>query len=390
MTVRAYKRGEIVLKEYVITAGPFAGGSGNVYKIKHKIQPGKWALKVPNSLDFVTLFKKECMAWKRVSKVENVVDFYGVVMQDNLPHVLSEWMDGGSLDRWIADKRLYSGGGTAALSRILSIALQTAKGLHGAHVKNVIHKDVKPANILLNLDASVAKISYFGLAANVDQTRGKSIMGATYAFASPEQIDGDCLFASTDIFSWAASVINMLLGSLLWQIGTVICDKFDLIFSKAIVKTPPDIIRLLRRCVDRNPAHRIKCFSEVIKVLEQWKNPIQKQKEDAIKKTDLATARILRKIKKGEFKDAVLESHDFFTRVTQVEKDISYSVPKSSLNALTTAYFCALSKCTESSEISYKKIAKLWNKSPFFEFKQKNLIYFMQIERELRAKKYLK
>ena len=388
MTLKLYKRGEAIIKDYTVVGGPFVGGSGTVYKIKHKIQPGYWAVKVPNSPEFVSVFKKECLVWKKVSKVENVVDFYGIIMHEDLPYVLSEWMDGGSLDKWIQDKKLYAGGSVTALTRIINIALQAAKGLHGAHQKSVVHKDVKPANILLSADGNVAKISDFGLAANVDQTRGKSIMGATYAFASPEQINGDCLFASTDIFSWAVSVINMLLGGLLWQIGTVVCDKFDLIFTKAIVKVPPEIIRLLRRCVDRDPARRIKDFGEVIKFLEEWKNPMAKQKEEAIKRTDLIATKIMRRLKKGEFREAIDECHDFFTK--QSDKAVTYSVTKNSLTALISAYFCALSKCADSSEINYKKVAKHWNKSPFVEFKQKNMIYFLQIEKELRANKYLK
>ena len=390
MTVKVYKRNEAILKDYIVTGGPFVGGAGTVYKIKHKIQPGSWAVKVPNTTDFIAIFKKECTAWRRVSKVENIVDFYGLMMHDNLPFVLSEWMDGGSLDKWIIDKRLYAGGQTVALIRIISIALQAAKGLHGAHQKNVIHKDVKPANILLNADGSVAKISDFGLAAATDQTRGKSIMGATYAFASPEQINGDCLFASTDIFSWAVSVVNMLLGCLLWQVGTIVSEKLDYLFSKAIVKPPQEIVKLLRRCLDRDPARRIKCFSEIIKFLEEWKNPQAKQREEAIKKTDLTANRVMRKIKKGEFKAALADCYEFFDKIGQTDKSAPYSVTKNSLSGLITAYFCALSKCFDPSEISYKKVAKHWNKSPFYEFKQKNIVYFMQIEKELQAKKYLK
>ena len=392
ITVKIYKRGELIFKEYTVAAGPFGGGFANVYKIRHKTKTGQWAVKIPHFTDSAaaSLIRKEVSAWKKVSGAPNIVAFYGILTQDNVPCMLSEWMDGGSLDNWITNGKLYAGGSSATLVRILDIALQVAKGLHAAHTKNVIHKDMKPANVLLSADGITAKITDFGLAAATDGTRGKSVLAATYAFASPEQIKGEVLFESTDIFSWAVSVLNMLLGTVTWQVGTAVCDNFESFFTKTLVKVPPEIIRLLRRCTHRDPVRRIKSFSEIIPVLEAWANPVKKFREDAVKKTDLASARVSRLIQDSDFRNAVHLCHDFFTRITETEKAVTYNVTRSSLSHLTKLYFCALSKCQEPTEINYKKVAKNWNKCPFLEFRKKSPAYFLSIEKELKAKKYLK
>jgi len=388
--MQIYKRGEILFNEYVVTAGPFGGGFANVYKIKHKTNPGQWAVKIPHFADSNSLIQKESKAWHKVSGAPNIVTFYGILLENNMPCMLSEWMDGGGLDNWISNKKLYEGGNSIALIRILNLSLQIAKGLHDAHLKNVIHKDVKPANVLLNADASVAKISDFGLATATDGTRGNSVLAATFAFASPEQIVGEVLFESTDIFSWAVSVLNMLLGKLAWHVGSTASETFDALITQAVVKVPPDIIRLLRRCLHKNPVRRIKSFSDVIPVLEAWANPTKKYKEEANKKTDLAASRVSRLVLDSDFKNAIQMCHDFFIRITETEKNTPYSVSRSNLADLVQLYFCALSKRYAFADINYKKVAKAWDKSPFAEFRKKAPAYFNSIAKDLQAKKLLK
>ncbi|MCL2822235.1 MAG: protein kinase, partial [Firmicutes bacterium] len=239
-------------------------------------------------------------------------------------------------------------------------------------------------------DATVAKISDFGLAAATDGTRGKSVLAATYAFASPEQIRGEVLFESTDIFSWAVSVINMLLGTFSWQVGTAVSENFDTLITKSLVKVPPEVVKLLRRCTNKDPVRRIKNFDEVITVLEAWEDPQKKFKDDAVKKTDLATNRVIKFIRDSDFKNAIKACEDFFLRITETEKAVTYSVTRGSLASLTMAYFCALSKCQENSGINYKKVAKNWHRSPFAEFRHRNSTYYLLLERDLKAKKYLK
>lgn len=117
------------------------------------------------------------------------------------------------------------------LGRILDLAIQTAWGLDHAHAKGLVHQDVKPANVLLDVDGT-AKVTDFGLAraytVSGRETRpglspnGSLLVpsgGLTPAYASPEQAAGERLGRRTDVYSFAVSVLEMFTGCLAWRYG---------------------------------------------------------------------------------------------------------------------------------------------------------------------------
>ncbi len=239
-----WKVGEVILDVYEVKKlsedSHFAkGGMGLVYRVHHRGWDLDLAVKCPQPRKLVREqakrdFERECEAWIKLGLHPNIVTCYYVRRVAGIPRIFAEFVEGGTLEQWIEDKRLYAGGPQQSLARILDIAIQVAWGLHYSHQQRVIHLDVKPGNVLMQGD--VAKVCDFGLArfqlggppTTTDSTQGTMAVlggGMTPAYCSPEQFEGAIqadaglpveqirkLTRRTDIWSWAVMVLAMFYG----------------------------------------------------------------------------------------------------------------------------------------------------------------------------------
>ena len=207
---------------------------------------------------------------------ENIVGFRQLFPEDGQWFMVMDYVKGGSLAKWIRDKRLYEGDPKGALERMLSFAIQFAEGLGFAHRHGVIHQDVKPGNVLIDVSVEptgVAKVSDFGLAkaraqAQLQQPQvGQqgilvSVGGMTPAYCSPEQYGREALTARTDVWSWAVTVLEMFAGGVRWQHGTAAREALEA-YSKlggvddlGIPPMPEAVARLLKNCLAQKPTSR--------------------------------------------------------------------------------------------------------------------------------------
>ena len=129
---------------------------------------------------------------------------------DGIPRLFAECVEGGSLAGWIDDGRHIRR--STGRQSALDIAIQFAWGLAYAHEQGLVHRDVKPANVLM-LPEGIAKVTDFGLA--------KAKKGLTPAYCSPEQADAQFddqiqLTPASDLWSWALSLLEMITGSTFW------------------------------------------------------------------------------------------------------------------------------------------------------------------------------
>jgi WD40 repeat protein len=278
------EKGDTLLELYKIEDGPFAGGMGRVFCVRHTGWNTLLAMKQPkNFLNAAQkkAFIRECDAWIKLNLHPHIVYCHYVREIDGIPSIFSEWMDGGNLKEAITSGTLYEGGAEAALERILDISIQTARGLHYAHEQKLIHQDVKPENLLLSKTGE-AKVGDFGIARakiKIRKAEGRNtspeantiISDAglyTPAYCSPEQEKKKRLTRRTDIWSWALSVLEMFIGGRPWSNGATAgkdCGKYVVDTTKILI--PENMKNLLLQCFHENEAKRPHGFKEIEKAL---------------------------------------------------------------------------------------------------------------------------
>jgi eukaryotic-like serine/threonine-protein kinase len=157
--------------------------------------------------DLVREFLDEAAATDRIDH-EGVVKVLGDGAEDGRHHLLMEFVDGPPLDRVLTER------GRISWRTATRIMIGLANGLAAAHAKGLIHRDVKPANILLMRDGS-PKIVDFGIVKDIGTLKGFLVNGrrvGTAAYASPEQCLGKRLSESTDMYSLGATFYHMVCG----------------------------------------------------------------------------------------------------------------------------------------------------------------------------------
>lgn len=280
-------QGETILNHYKVVSDAIVGGMGRVFKVHHTGWDVDLALKQPRAHFFQTnehkeFFTREADAWINLGLHPHIVSCYYVRQVDGIPSIFSEWMEGGSLGDWMKSAggqipRLYEGTAEEQLERILDIAIQYARGLRYAHDQGLIHQDVKPDNLLLTANGS-AKVADFGIAqARVHATLPDSIQGEgteaqtllsqsgayTPAYCSTEQMNGRTITHRTDIYSWAVTLLEMLIQNRPWPNGVVAGLGYEEYFELSSYDTPSHLRDLLRNCLQEDESLRPPDFSFV-------------------------------------------------------------------------------------------------------------------------------
>lgn len=279
--------GDVIDGRYEVTGLLGAGGMGTVHKVRHLGWGIDLAVKSPmpelfSAEEDVDRFVTEAQTWVNLGLHPNVCGCHYVRELGGVPRLFAEYISGGSLRERIDDESLYSGEPEQVLARMLRIASQMASGLEYAHSQEVLHRDVKPANVLLDENGSDdtsgnARITDFGLAsANAAAARdplgggtlampGGSLM--TPAYASPEQARGEPTGRRSDVYSFAVSVLDMFSGGVNWAPGAagehLVQLPDDETLPDGIPVMPTELARLLKRCLHDDQRGRPESMAEV-------------------------------------------------------------------------------------------------------------------------------
>lgn len=201
------------LGRYEIAAEIGAGAMGKVYKAFDPLIERTVALKTirmdlkgKQQSDFEARFFREAKSAGRLNH-PNIVTIYDVGESDDSAYIAMEYLHGESLDKVLASHTPLT------LERIVHIALQIANGLAYAHQHGVVHRDIKPGNIILLRRGGVVKITDFGIAQILSgsQTQVGALLGSP-RYMSPEQVQGGAIDGRSDVFSLGVMLYEMLTG----------------------------------------------------------------------------------------------------------------------------------------------------------------------------------
>lgn len=250
------KKGEILEQYHIrIEDDPVeTGAMAKIWRVHHLEWDVDLAMKIPRGEVYLNdelreNFITEYRLWVELGLHPNIAPCYYGIEIDGMTAIFSEWSDCGSLEDMIRDGRLYEGEEKDVRRRIAEIALQTLQGLEYAHSRGVVHKDVKPANILVNSQGEV-KLTDFGIS-------GARTAAYTREYFSPEQKNGEKLTAATDIYSWALTVMEMYAGERSWDDGVQAGKYCEDIIRSTRITVPDKMKKLLKSCLNAEPASRL-------------------------------------------------------------------------------------------------------------------------------------
>ncbi len=289
--------GETILgNRYEIIRKIGDGGMAFVYEAKDRLLNRIVAVKVlrPEFVDdeeFLAKFKREAEAVANISH-PNIVNVYDVGCDGRVNYIVMEYVDGQNL------KEIIKNEGTLDEYTALDITKQIAKALGAAHKKGVIHRDIKPHNILISSEGRNVKVADFGIAkaaTNSTMTNIGSIIGSVHYF-SPEQAKGKPVKNNADLYSLGIVLYEMLLGKVPFKGDSPISIALqhineDIEFSlDEKTQIPQSIRTLIKKLTEKDPDDRYQSSEEVIEDIEYIEQNIDL---DFIKQyDDFATRRI--------------------------------------------------------------------------------------------------
>jgi HD-like signal output (HDOD) protein len=217
------------------------------------------------SADSRVRFQREARAAAGMQH-ENVVTIYAVSEVNGLPYLVMEYLPGTTLHDRVEKE------GALPLEDVISYGRQIAAGLHAAHQRRIIHRDIKPANILLSQDKSSIKITDFGLARALDETRQSQdgMMIGTPLFMAPEQFSGVSVDHRADLFSLGSVLYTLCAGKTPFRGESVL-----VLMKQVSTATPvplrsvrPDasawLVNVINKLLAKLPASRYQTAAEVV------------------------------------------------------------------------------------------------------------------------------
>lgn len=249
------------------------GGMSVVYKAKDKLLNRFVAIKILkpefiNDHKFIDSFRRESQAAASLSH-PNIVNIYDVGREGNIHYIVMELIEGRTLSDYIKEQ------GAMPYPKVIALSKQIAAALSFAHKNHIIHRDVKPHNVMITPNGT-AKITDFGIAKAVnaativDNTDG--IIGSVHYF-SPEQARGGYVDEKSDIYSLGIVMYEMLTGRVPFDgdkpvnIALMHINGEMTPPSKLVAGVPPALEHIIMKCTDKYPVNRYASADELIEAL---------------------------------------------------------------------------------------------------------------------------
>lgn len=266
------KTGIVIGERYEIIEQIGTGGMSYVYKAKdHKLNRYV-AVKVLKSefsenKGFVSKFRVEAQAAAGLAH-PNIVNVYDVGEDNGLHYIVMELVEGITLKEYIEKKARLS------VKEAISIAIQVSMGIEAAHNNHIIHRDIKPQNIIISREGKV-KVTDFGIArAATSNTITSNVMGSVH-YTSPEQARGGYSDEKSDIYSLGITMFEMLTGRVPFNGETTVSIAIKHIQDEMpsprdfVPEIPASVEQIIFKCTQKSPDRRYDNMSQLIADLKE-------------------------------------------------------------------------------------------------------------------------
>lgn len=261
--------GRVLGNRYEIVEKIGGGGMALVYKAKCNLLNRYVAIKILrqefiNDDEFISKFRRESQAAASLSH-HNIVNIYDVGSEDNIYYIVMEYIKGETLKELIKSK------GKLTSKETLEISIQIAEALKHAHNNQIVHRDIKPHNILITNDGRV-KVTDFGIARAASSstvTNTSDVLGSVHYF-SPEQARGGYTDAKSDIYSLGIVMYEMITGTVPFKGESPISVALkhiqeDIRPPKELDDSIPDNLdKIIRKAVQKDQSLRYNSSEEIL------------------------------------------------------------------------------------------------------------------------------
>ncbi len=266
---------ELLGRRYRILSRVGEGGMAEVYRARDSVLNRIVAIKVlrpqfASDEEFVERFRREAQAAASLSH-PNIVSIYDVGQDGDRYYIVMEYVSGRSLKDLIREQ------GPLSPDRAAWIASQILAALDHAHKNNIVHRDIKPHNILVTPEGRV-KVTDFGIARATSTsalTETGTIIG-TVNYFSPEQARGEAAGVGSDIYSLGVVLYEMLTGRVPFRGDTPIAIALQHLQNTAIPpselspRVPRDLDRVVMKALEKDPSRRYQHARDMMRALERY------------------------------------------------------------------------------------------------------------------------
>jgi serine/threonine protein kinase len=262
-----------IIGNYKIIGRLGKGGMGDIYKAVQDTLNRTVALKIlpPQMLQNDEFTERFIIEAKAISKLEhqNIVSIYEFGEESGLKYFAMQYIDGEDLGKKLLQKKPLT------ITEILNYSKQICRALHYAHAKNVIHRDIKPQNILIDKN-NICRLSDFGIAMMYAERKITltGIAVGTPEYMSPEQAEGDTLSHQTDIYSLGIVIYEMLAKRTPFKGNNPVAIAYKQVHELPL---PPSVFRkdtpkrlelIILKALKKNRLERYKSIEEMLNDLD--------------------------------------------------------------------------------------------------------------------------
>lgn len=324
--------GMFIDDRYEVVGKIGAGGMSDVYKAKDHTLGRFVAIKVlkqefSEDVNFVTKFRTEAQSAAGLEH-PNIVNIYDVGSQDGMYYIVMEYVEGITLKTYIEKK------GQLSFKEAISIAIQVGRGIEAAHNKNIIHRDIKPQNIIISTEGKV-KVTDFGIArAASANTINSDVMGSVH-YSSPEQARNGFVDGKSDIYSLGIVMYEMVTGRVPFDGDTTVAVAIQHLQEEMVSPSayapdlPISLEKIILKCTQKNADRR---YENMADLLVDLKKSLINPDEDFVTIINPDTDGKTRKFEEEDIERIKQEAEGIETAEEEEEEDVEEEEEEGELN----------------------------------------------------------